>query len=164
MDIYCRDTEEKKQNPFWALRIQFQERHKTFVFFYPPPPPPHTHTYKSKKTTFTDKLFCKFTDHRVFYLAITDHRHYLCHKSQTYFQPFHKSQTFKKGQSKVTEKPLHTPTPTPTSHPKKNKKITEKQARYFQISLVLLWGWPWGVYRLSCDPGWDLGPSFWSGI
>ena len=54
------------------------------------------------------KLFCKFTDHRVFYLSITDHRQYLCHKSQTFFQPFYKSQ---KAQSQVTEIPLAAPSP-----------------------------------------------------
>ena len=56
----------------------------------------HNHTEwhrKILKSQVTDKLVCKFTDHTVFHLVITDHRQYLCHKSQTYFQPFHKSQT-----------------------------------------------------------------------
>ena len=48
------------------------------------------------------------------------------------------------------------------------RMLTEDQKRsrldISRISLVSLWGWPWGIYGPSCDPGWDLGPSLWSGI
>ena len=65
------------------------------------------------KLQVTDKLFCRFKDHRVFYLAITEHRQYLCHKSQTYFQPFHKSQTLKQPNHKSQKYLLPSPTPHP---------------------------------------------------
>ena len=48
------------------------------------------------------------------------------------------------------------------------RMLTEDQKRSrLDISRYLLsrwWGWHWGIYGLSCDPGWDLGPSLWSGI
>ena len=67
------------------------------------------------KSQVTDNLFCKFTDHRVFYLAITDHRQYLCHKSDL-FSVFSQITDFKKAQSQVTEIPIAPPPPLPPTH------------------------------------------------
>ena len=60
------------------------------------------------KSQVTDKLFCKFTDHRVFNLAITDNTQYLCLKLQT-FSAFSQITDVKKAQSQVTEIPLAAP-------------------------------------------------------
>ena len=89
------------------------------------------------KSQVTDKLFCKFTDHRVFNSAITDHRQYLFRKSRTYFQPFHKSQTLKK---KTITCHRNTSCPSPHAHPPWNKGKFWIQCVDRQSELNLLWG------------------------